>query len=116
MLLRAQAFDGSDLRGATFTNSILSSATFGKDSNGVWANLEGKTSPLRSQCLRLPDFGDRPEAVRCALAPWSYARCVIRDCPTGVEFEGALLSSSDARQVCNNPTLDDYGKAIIGCR
>lgn len=35
------SFNGSDLRGAVFTNSILSSATFGKDENGTWANLEG---------------------------------------------------------------------------
>jgi len=34
-------FDGSDLRGAQFENAILSSASFGKDSNGQWANLEG---------------------------------------------------------------------------
>jgi hypothetical protein len=34
----------------------------------------------------------------------------------GANFEGALLSSSDAQRVCENPTVDDYGRAILGCR
>lgn len=34
----------------------------------------------------------------------------------GVNWEGALLSSSDAQRVCENPTVDEYGKAILGCR
>jgi len=34
----------------------------------------------------------------------------------GVNWEGALLSSSDAQRACENPTVDDYGRAILGCR
>ena len=34
----------------------------------------------------------------------------------GTNWEGALLSSSDAQRVCENPTVDDYGKAILGCK
>jgi len=34
----------------------------------------------------------------------------------GANWEGALLSSSDAQRVCENPTVDDYGKAILGCK
>jgi len=34
----------------------------------------------------------------------------------GVNWDGALLSSSDAQRVCENPTVDDYGKAILGCK
>ena len=34
----------------------------------------------------------------------------------GVNWEGALLSSSDAQRVCENPTVDEYGKAVLGCR
>ena len=34
----------------------------------------------------------------------------------GVNWDGALLSSSDAQRVCENPTVDDFGKAILGCR
>mmetsp|Transcript_42098 Transcript_42098/g.105612 ORF Transcript_42098/g.105612 Transcript_42098/m.105612 type:complete len:244 (+) Transcript_42098:277-1008(+) len=34
-------FDGSDLRGAQFENAVLSSASFGRDASGTWANLEG---------------------------------------------------------------------------
>mmetsp|Transcript_19530 Transcript_19530/g.34839 ORF Transcript_19530/g.34839 Transcript_19530/m.34839 type:complete len:239 (+) Transcript_19530:153-869(+) len=34
-------FDGSDLRNAQFENAVLSSASFGKDATGRWANLEG---------------------------------------------------------------------------
>ena len=62
------------MRGADFSNSIISNATFGKDENGRWANL------------------------------------------TGATFEGALLSSSDVKKVCINPTLDDEAKAVLGCR
>jgi uncharacterized protein YjbI with pentapeptide repeats len=37
-----RAFDGADVRGAQFENSILTGATFGKDpSSGAWANLAG---------------------------------------------------------------------------
>lgn len=34
----------------------------------------------------------------------------------GADFEGALLSRSDARTVCLNPTIDDEGRAVLGCR
>jgi len=34
----------------------------------------------------------------------------------GANFEGALLSKSDAKTVCLNPTLDDEGRAVLGCR
>ena len=34
----------------------------------------------------------------------------------GANFEGALLSSSDAQRACENPTVDDFGRAILGCR
>lgn len=34
----------------------------------------------------------------------------------GVNFEGALLSSSDVNKVCKNPTLDDEGKGALGCK
>jgi hypothetical protein len=34
----------------------------------------------------------------------------------GADFEGALLSRSDAARVCENPTVDDEGRAILGCR
>lgn len=34
----------------------------------------------------------------------------------GVNWDGALLSSSDAQRVCENPTVDDFGKAVLGCR
>jgi uncharacterized protein YjbI with pentapeptide repeats len=34
----------------------------------------------------------------------------------GVNWDGALLSSSDAQRVCENPTVDEYGRAILGCR
>ena len=34
----------------------------------------------------------------------------------GVDWEGALLSRSDARNVCLNPTVDDEGRAVLGCR
>ena len=34
----------------------------------------------------------------------------------GVNWDGALLSSSDAQRACENPTVDDYGRAILGCR
>jgi len=33
-----------------------------------------------------------------------------------VNWYGALLSSSDAQRVCENPTVDEYGRAILGCR
>ena len=33
-----------------------------------------------------------------------------------VNWDGALLSSSDAQRVCENPTVDEYGRAILGCR
>lgn len=36
-----RSFDGADVRGAQFENSILTGATFGKDSAGTWANLAG---------------------------------------------------------------------------
>lgn len=36
-----RTFDGADVRGATFENSILTGATFGRDRSGTWANLEG---------------------------------------------------------------------------
>jgi len=39
--LLCSSFDGADVRGATFENSILTGATFGKDSSGTWANLAG---------------------------------------------------------------------------
>ena len=65
-------FDGSDLRGANFSNALLSNASFGKGEDGRWANVEG------------------------------------------AEFEGALLSSSDARKLCQNPTLDIEGQIAVG--
>jgi hypothetical protein len=34
----------------------------------------------------------------------------------GVEWEGALLSRSDTVRVCENPSVDDEGKAVLGCR
>jgi hypothetical protein len=41
LLLLCRSFDGADVRGAQFENSILTGATFGKDSAGNWANLAG---------------------------------------------------------------------------
>jgi uncharacterized protein YjbI with pentapeptide repeats len=32
----------------------------------------------------------------------------------GAEFEGALLSLSDARKLCQNPTLDIEGQIAVG--
>lgn len=37
------SFDGADLRDANFENAILSSASFGRDRSGTWANLRGTT-------------------------------------------------------------------------
>ena len=37
----ATSFDGADLEGAQFQNSILSSASFGQDGSGKWARLAG---------------------------------------------------------------------------
>jgi hypothetical protein len=34
----------------------------------------------------------------------------------GVDWEGALLSRSDATRLCENPTVDDEGRAVLGCR
>ena len=35
---------------------------------------------------------------------------------SGANFEGALLSRTDAKSLCVNPTVDDEGRAILGCR
>jgi hypothetical protein len=35
-----RSFDGADMQGAQFENSILTGATFGKDGAGNWANLK----------------------------------------------------------------------------
>jgi uncharacterized protein YjbI with pentapeptide repeats len=39
--LPASPSPGADLRGATFENSILTSASFGKGPDGQWAQLQG---------------------------------------------------------------------------
>ena len=33
----------------------------------------------------------------------------------GAVFEGALLSSSDTKLLCANPTLDEDGQMALGC-
>jgi len=67
-------FDGADMRGAVFENTILTAATFGQDETGTWANLEGTL------------------------------------------FEGALISSSDQRRICENPTMQGDAALAIGCK
>jgi uncharacterized protein YjbI with pentapeptide repeats len=37
----ASSFDGADLRGANFENSILTAASFGRGPGGEWAALQG---------------------------------------------------------------------------
>jgi len=71
----ASNFDGADLEGAQFENSILSSASFGKSAEtGKWANLKD------------------------------------------TKFEGALVSSSDVKRICANPTLTEETKDYeLGC-
>ncbi len=39
--VRPLQFNGADLEGAQFENSILTGSLFGKDSTGTWANLKG---------------------------------------------------------------------------
>ncbi len=40
-------FEGADLQGANFENSILTGSTFGKDETGTWANLKGAHFEVR---------------------------------------------------------------------
>ncbi|KAG2488326.1 hypothetical protein HYH03_013176 [Edaphochlamys debaryana] len=53
--LYSTQFDGADLQGATFENSILTMSSFGKDENGVWANL--KDAHFEGALLSSSDIG-----------------------------------------------------------
>ena len=86
---------GADFAGADFTNANL----FGSRWDG--ADLADARFP--NAILTGAKFGRDPASGR-----WAELE--------GADFEGALLSQSDLRKLCKNPSLDDTARLeVLGC-
>ena len=106
--------EGADLHGADLTHSDWARAT------ARGANLSGST--LKDANLFNVDFAGAD--VRGAV----FSNALLTGANfgkdgegrwanmEGAELEGALLSSSDTRALCLNPTIDGEGAVALGCR
>ena len=116
--IRDAVFSGARLDGANLAGSTLPHADFARatarrtnlsqtslvDSNLFAVSFDGadlRGADFTNAIMGNATFGKDGDA-------WAQL--------AGANFEGALLSKSDAKTVCLNPTLDDEGRAVLGCR
>ena len=122
-------YSGADMDGRVLSGAIASNATFdnasfvgGEMSRAKSVNSSWKGANLSSTNFYEVNFaGSDLRGVNFDNAILTNAR-FGKDAEgkwadlDGVNWDGALLSSSDAQRVCENPTVDEYGRAILGCR
>ena len=106
--------DGADLHGADLTHTDWARASARganfagatlKDSNLFNVDLRGadvRGTNFANALLSGANFGKDEKGQ------WANME--------GAELEGALLSSSDTRSLCLNPTIDVDGAIALGCR
>lgn len=90
----------ADFRGANLRNSVMVDANL-YESRFDGADLSG--ADLSNAIASGASFGKDAQS-----GEWANL--------AGTQFEGALLSTSDVQRICLNPTLDDDGRASLGCR
>jgi len=117
--LTNKVFSGAIIKGADFSGSKLvniemsrtraQSANFEgvdmRDANAYSTNFNGanlRGVDFENAILTLATFGQDEDGVWADL--------------TGTNFEGALISDSDIRRACPNPTIVGLTKAQLGCR
>ena len=116
--LKDAVFSGARLDGANLAGASLPHADFARAS-ARRANLAGASLVDANLFAVAFDGADLRGAVFTNAIMGNVS--MGKDGDTwaqlgGADFEGALLSRSDARNVCLNPTIDDEGRAVLGCR
>ncbi|EEH52061.1 uncharacterized protein MICPUCDRAFT_53583 [Micromonas pusilla CCMP1545] len=122
-------YSGADLDGKVLSGAIMSGANFEGAifTGGEASRAKAVGTNFRGSVLRGTNFYEMSFAG-ADLRGADFDNAILTNARfgrdgggnwaqlDGVNWEGALLSSSDAQRACENPTVDDYGRAILGCR
>ena len=122
-------YTGAEMDGKILSGAIASNAIFDKVSftGGEMSRAKAVDSSFRGANLSSTNFYE-VNFAGADLRDANFDNAILTNARfgkdtqgnwanlDGVNWDGALLSSSDAQRVCENPTVDDYGKAILGCK
>jgi len=122
-------YDGAELEGKVLSGAIASGASFegAKFTGGEMSRAKAIGTNFRNADLKGTNFYE-VDFAGADLRGADFDNAILTNARfgkdrdgkwaelEGVNWDGALLSSSDAQRACENPTVDDYGRAILGCR